>query len=125
MKNFEELKTDAEKMQRYLELKVDENDEKIIKRMEMLQILIAKSGNLLADAKFLQDKAKLEAIKTVIEDKNYHEKSTTFINKFVDACGKDFNHLVTWIDRINSAAGKQHQGLITILSFRKEQMKMV
>lgn len=125
MKAFEELQNDAMRMQKYLETKAPEQDDLIIERMTFLEVMIAKSGNLLADAKYLQDKARLDAIKQVISDPSFQDKQASFINKFVDAAGKDFNHIVTWIDRINSAAAKQHQGLITILSYKKEQMKLV
>lgn len=124
MRELKDLQDTALKMQQYLEIKVKQEPADIMKRMEELQVLIAKSGNYLADAKYLQDRAKLDAIKQVIDDKGFEDKQASFINKFVDAAGKDFNHLVTWYDRINSAAGKQHQGLITILSFIKSQMVM-
>jgi hypothetical protein len=125
MKNLQELQATAQRMQDYLEEPASNDEEKIIKRMEMLQVLIAKSGNMLADAKFLQDTATQNACKAVLEDASMYGQSTTFINKYVNAAGKEFNHVVTWFDRINSAASKQHAGLITVLSFRKEQMKMV
>ena len=125
MKSLQELQASATRMQDFLEQKSGNDEEQIIERMELLQVLIAKSGNLLADAKFLQDTETQRACMQVLEDGTFYGQSTTFINKFVNAAGKDFNHIVTWFDRINSAAGKQHQGLITVLSFRKEQMKMV
>lgn len=126
MKTLQELQATASKMQEFLEAKIDTDSEtEIIERMELLQILLAKSGNLLADAKFLQDSATLDATMQVVNDPCMYGQSATFINKFVNAAGKEFNHIVTWFDRINSAAGKQHAGLITVLSFRKEQMKLV
>lgn len=126
MRTLEEMEATAQRMQDFLELKIDTNvEEKVIERMELLQVLIAKSGNYLADAVFLQDNAKTDAINRVISDVEFVGSSTSTMNKYIDSAGKDYNRLVKWFDRINSAAGKQHQGLITILSYRKEQMKMV
>jgi hypothetical protein len=125
MKDLKYLQDAALRMQNYLEEQVNNDPVRIMQRMEELQILIAKSGNYLADSKYLQDKAKLDAIREVVNNDEYHNKSTTVINKFIDARGMEFNHLVNWYDRINSAAGKQHQGLITILSFIKSQLAMV
>jgi hypothetical protein len=125
MKTLAELLATAEKMQAFLETPASNDEEKIIERMELLQVLIAKSGNYLADAKFLQDSETQRACMQVLEDGTFYGQSTTFINKFINAAGKDFNRIVTWLDRINSAAAKQHAGLITVLSYRKEQMKMI
>ena len=126
MKTLPELTETAEKMQTFLELKTDtDQEEAMIERMELLQVLIAKSGNCLADAKFLQDNAIQNACRQVLDDGEMYGQSTTFVNNFIKAAGKEFNYIVNWFDRINSAAAKQHQGLITILSYRKEQMKML
>lgn len=101
------------------------NDEEgIITRMENLQILLAQSGNLLAEAKSLQDAEILQATKAVVSDPEYAGMGLSILNQYIKARCKDLNYLVNSLDRVNSTAGKQIMALQTILSYRKEQMKL-
>lgn len=125
MLSKEELKEKAEKFNAFLQ-KVQCNDEPaaMMGRLEHLDILISKSGECLADAKYFQD----EMINGVVIDslKKSLEKSlsATTINLYVKSCAKDINFLVNSLDRINRAAVHQQAALITRISFVKSQMSM-
>lgn len=123
--SIQDLHVKAENMQNFLEEKYDSRDaEKLIKRMEVLQILIAESGRCLADAKWYQDKminsSIMESIKRAYEEK----LSPSTINKFVATSAKEYNYLVNVFDRINASATHQNDSLRSILSYRKSEMQL-
>lgn len=120
----EELLTKAEKFQAYLEKKVGSEPNELIERVEMLSILIAQSGQCLANAKYLQDQVIngtiMEALKSAYDDR----LSASTINQFVKSSAKEFNYLVNWLDRINSTATHQLDSTRTIISYRKTEMNL-
>ena len=120
----EELKIKASRMQEFLEKKPDDQEEGLITRLELLQVLLAQSGNCLAEAKYLLDITKNNVIEQTLEDAEKHDWSITIIHKKIDAMCRNESFLVNKFDRINSSAGKQIQALITIISYRKEQMRL-
>ena len=124
MLNREQLQDKAEKMQTWLELKPGSEPNDLIDRAENLSVLIAQSGQCLADAKYLQDVVVNGAIMEALQ-KAYEERlSPSTINKFVTTAAKEFNYLVNWLDRINSTAVHQLDGVRTIISFRKAELTL-
>jgi len=125
MMNKDELLLKADKFQKYLEEKTGSEPNDLITRAENLSILIAQSGQCLADAKYLQDTVINGAIMEAIQ-KFYSDKlSPSTVNKFVTTAAKEANYLVNWLDRINATATHQLEGIRSILSYRKAEMSMV
>ena len=50
--------------------------------------------------------------------------SPSLVNKFVSSNAKDVNFLVNWLDRINSAATHQLDGIRTIISYKKAELNL-
>ena len=120
----EQLTESATKMQSYLEKRAGGEPNDLIDRAENLAILIAKSGQCLASAKYLQDTVVNGAIMEALQ-KAYEERlSPSTINKFVVTAAKDFNYLVNWFDRINATATHQLDAIRTIISYRKSEMNL-
>lgn len=125
MLSREELITAAEKMQAYLELKPGSEPNDLIERAENLAVLMAKSGQCLADARYIQEMVVNGAIMEALQ-KAYEEKlSPSTINKFVTTAARENNHLVNWLDRINATATHQIDAIRSILSYRKSEMNLV
>jgi len=122
--NYEELKVKADKMQSFLEQKPSDQEEGIIDRLELLQILMAQSGDCLANAKYLLDMRKNDSITQSLKDALAGDWSTTIIHKKIDALCREENFLVNRFDRINSSAVHQIDALRSILSYRKAQMSL-
>ena len=120
----EELHKTAEKMQAYLETDLGPNPEHLIDRAELLTILIAKSGQALAEAKFIQDMIINEGLLSAIGQGLETKLSPSLVNKFVSSNAKDVNFLVNWLDRINSAATHQLDGIRTIISYKKAELNL-
>ena len=120
----EQLKEKAESMQKYLEKEIGSDPIELIKKAEWLNILIAQSGNCLADAKYYQDSVINGAIMEALQ-KAYEERlSPSTINKFVATAAKELNYLVNWLDRINSTAVHQLDAIRTLISYRKAEMNL-
>lgn len=120
----EELNKLAEKMQVYLETDLGPDPEHLIDRAELLTILIAKSGQALAEAKFIQDMIINEGLLSAINQGLETKLSPSLVNKFVSSNAKDVNFLVNWLDRINSAATHQLDGIRTIISYKKAELNL-
>ncbi len=120
----DELKIKADKMQSFLEQKPSDQEEGLIDRLELLQILMAQSGDCLANAKYLLDMRKNDSITQSLKEALAGDWSTTIIHKKIDALCREENFLVNRFDRINSSAVHQIDALRSILSYRKAQMSL-
>lgn len=125
MYSIDQLKQKARDMQKFLEVKSGSEANDLIERAENLMVLMAQSGQCLADAKYLQDIAVGNAIQKSINLEFDKKLTPSTINKYVSAEAKEFNHLVNTFDRINAAATHQLDGCRSILSFRKSEMTML
>ncbi len=119
MLSKDELKKKATDMNAFLQSEYQNEPATLLRRMELLEILISQSGEYLADAKYYQDEivngAVVDALKKSLEER----LSATTINLYVKTAAKEYNHLVNQLDRINAAATHQHGGLRTRISFIK------
>ncbi len=120
---FKEL----EEMQPFLESNYDsDNPAACVDRGNELQIIIARTGKMLADAKYWQDQFVNSAITETIAEALGKEKvwSTTTINKKIESLCKDYNYLVKWCERSNRTASHQLDFVRTIISKLKAEMQM-
>lgn len=120
----EQLKDTAAKMQAYLEEKSGSEPNELIERLENLQVMVAKSGNMLADAKYYLDQRKNDSITQALKEAMAGDWSITIIHKKIDALCKDENYLVNLLDRINRSATHQIDAIRTMISYRKTEMQL-
>lgn len=125
MLDKETLLLKAEKFQKYLEEKPGTEADDLIERASLLSILIAQSGQCLADAKYIQDEIVNGAIMEAIQNFYSEKLSPSTVNKFVTTAAKEANYLVNWLDRINATATHQLEGIRSMLSYRKAEMTIV
>lgn len=90
-----------------------------------LEQYMARSGKMLADAKYWQDQFVNSAIMDTIKEALQQQKvwSVSLINKKVEALAKDYNYLVTWCDRINRTATHQLDFIRTLISKHKAEIQ--
>src|SRR6185295_5922562 len=122
--SIESLKEKADRMQKYLEETTPSEPNDLIDRTEKLNILIAQSGKMLADAEWYRDEIVNSAIMKSIKDSMEEKLSATVLNQYIKTTARDYNFLVKWIDRINATATHQIDSIRTIISFRKAEMVM-
>jgi len=121
--NFEELKKKAEAMQQFIERPLPEEPNELIKHLENVDVLMAQSGRMLADAKYYQDAIKNAAILKSLSDE-YSTLSQSAKNEFIKTEAKDQNYMVNWIDRINASAVHIKDSIRTIISYRKKELEL-
>lgn len=90
-----------------------------------LEIYMARTGKMLADAKYwLHEQMNTgisETLKEALKNKGW---SATTINKKIEALCKNENYLVNWIERLNRTCTHQLQFMITMISKHKAEMQM-
>lgn len=119
---LKDLLDEAQVIQDFLEEPVNEEPNALSEKLSMMCVYMARSGNMLADAKYLQD---VERDKVFTE--YYDEISSmpaTIASKLIDSKTSDVNYLVNWLERINRACTHQADSIRTIFSYVKENLKM-
>ena len=109
----------------FLNITCSEQPEEVVERGNDLAVYIARSGKLLADAKYhLDTKLKQEvfdALKTTAKQAGATSKA---VNKIIDSLCADEQYAVTWAERINRAATHQLDWCRTLVSRAKEELRV-
>lgn len=120
----QDILTELENIQSFLEESYTaDNPAACEARGTMLEVHIARSGKLVADAKYWKDQFTNSAIVTTLKEA-LDNWSTTIINKKVEALTKDYNYLVNWAERVNKTATHQLDFIRTLISKHKEEMRL-
>lgn len=115
------LTDEIKEMQEYLEQTTPSNPDELIERVGMLNVIMARSGKLLADAKAVQDGV---IAKIFDNNKELISAPATVANKFISSHAKEANYLVNLLDRINRTCVHQADNLRTIVSFAKQDLAL-
>lgn len=118
----ENIKLECLEMQRFLE-ETPANDPAVLsERLTKTNIYLARSGQLLATTKKIQDENALEVFNSYPE---YIGKlSATLAKQFVSANLSDVNYYVNWLDRLNRAFVHSGDNIRTQMSFLKEELRL-
>ena len=119
-----QIKISLGKMQAYLESPVGQQPAELLERIEYLMIMVAKSGHLLAEAKFQQDTLINAGLLEAMDQGLDKKLSPSLITKFVSSNAKEINYLVNWADRINASATHQLDAIRTIVSYKKAELNL-
>ncbi len=121
----DEIKKEAEVIQDYLDIIVSDVPEEMQERISTLMSFMSRSGHMLAQAKkVLRAKKTTEISKTIIAIAKEGHLSATVQNALLDSICEDEAFLVDWIDRINRSCTHQIDGLRSLLSFEKEELRL-
>ncbi len=100
----------------YLNITMSEDVQEAVLRGNDLAVYIARSGKLLADAKYyLNGKKKSEVFDTLRE---------TAVNAIIDSLCKEEQYLVDWCERLNRTATHQLDWCRTLISKAKAEMAL-
>ena len=119
---MEELIAEAERIQSFLEITTSDEPNELAWRLTELNVYLARSGKMLADAKALQDIATAKYYEDNFEQ--IQALSPSLANKLIKASVSRENHLVKWVDRIHRSLVHQGDNLRTLVSLAKEQLKL-
>ena len=119
---IEDIKFELEAIQQFLEISISEDMNEVEQRGNELTVYMARSGKLLADAKYLRDEKLKSAI--VEELKKILQLAPSTANKYIDALTKEENYLVSWSERVNRTCTHQIDWCRTLISKAKEEMRV-
>lgn len=114
--------TEIEEMQSFLETITSDDPKELIERLTDINVYLARSGKLLADAKAYQDSVAANVYATHMEFISH--VPATVAMKFVAAQSVTANQIVTWLDRINRTLVHAGDNIRTQISFAKQDMAL-
>ena len=109
----------------FLNITMSEEVQEAVLRGNDLAVYIARTGKLLADAKYhLNVKKKSEVFDTLRETASRAGATSKAVNAIIDSLCKDEQYLVDWCDRLNRTATHQLEWCRTIISKAKAEMAL-
>lgn len=109
----------------YLNITMSEDVQEAVQRGNDLAVYIARTGKLLADAKYhLNGKKKSEVFDTLRETASQAGATSKAVNAIIDSLCKEEQYLVDWADRVNKACVHNIDWCRTIVSKQKEEMRL-
>lgn len=120
--SIEDIKSELQIIQKFLEseINIDVVGE-IDERGSILSQHMARSGKLLADAKYYQDESISKEVVSQLESLTQLKPMAQ--KKFLDSASKDLNYLVNLADRINRSCTHQLDWCRSLLSKQKEELR--
>lgn len=110
-------------IQSFLEITVGEQIEEVVERGKDIQVYMARTGYLLAQAKRELNAAMSSEVMNILrEAARGAGASHTAVNALVKSACKDEQYLVDWIERMNRTATHQLDFCRTLISLEKERM---
>lgn len=117
-----DMLNECREIQSYLEITASDDINELTERLSTISVYMARSGQMLADAKYLQDTERAglfaEHSKTILK------MPATIATRFIESQTAEVNYLVSWIDRINATCKHHCDNLRTLISFSKEQLRI-
>lgn len=119
---LEDLEREVDDIEGYLQEVPPDDPDLVIERGNELSVFIARTGKMLADAKYHQDGAIADSI--VYNLGKQAGCPASILKQLVEASCKRHNLLVNSIERLNRAAIHQLDWLRTVVSKAKEEMRL-
>ena len=113
---------EIEEMQSFLEITASDNPKELVDRLTDINVYLARSGKLLADAKAYQDQVTANVYSQHMEFLS--RVPATVAIKFVAAQSVTANQLVVWLDRINRTLVHAGDNIRTQISFAKQDLAL-
>ncbi|AVM53345.1 hypothetical protein JN06_01382 [Bacteroides zoogleoformans] len=109
----------------FLNITMSENPEEAVVRGNDLAAYVARTGKLLADAKYHLNEAKNNEVMETLRETAKNAKATAkAVNALVDSLCRDEQYMVDWCERANRTATHQLSWCVTVISKAKEEMKL-
>jgi len=123
--NAQDFLKEADEMQSYLEITCSNNPAEIQERIAAIMPYLARSGEMLADAKKLLRKKKSSEISdTIIAITKEGHLSAKVQNALLDSIAENEAYLVDRLDRLNAACTHQLDALRSLLSYERENLRL-
>ena len=123
---YEDLLSEAQSMQDFLESEYADDIHSICIRGDQLSAYIPRLGKMLADSKYWLNEALGSRSISVINEiiGKQLKLSSKVQNAMIDGICRDYQYLVDWVERLNKSAVHQQRWCITQVSKEKELLKL-
>lgn len=126
MITIDELRKEAALIQEYCEIVCSENPDEIQERIRYLTAYLARTAFMLKESKSMLRKKRMSEIgETIIKIAKENYLSAKAQNALVDCIANEENELVDWLDRLNAACTHQIDAMRSLLSYEKENLRIV
>jgi hypothetical protein len=123
--NYSDYTRECADMQATLEELIPDDINAVVERAKVLAVIMARSGNMLAEAKkSARAKRATEIGNVIVKIAKENCLAAKAQNALVDSIASDELELVDWLDRINAGCVHQIDLCRTIISKEKEEMRM-
>jgi hypothetical protein len=115
---------EAQQIQDFLEITMSDSSAEVVNRDNDLVVYIARTGEMLAQAKLALNEAMKNEAMQVIKDFIIDKKLSAKVqNALIDGLCKEQKYMVDWLDRLNTTCTHQLDWCRTLVSKNKEEMK--
>lgn len=109
----------------FLNITMSEEVQEAVLRGNDLAVYIARTGKLLADAKYyLRKKKEFDVIETIRKTASRAGATSKAVNAIIDSLCKEEQYLVDWCERLNRTATHQLEWCRTLISKAKAEMAL-
>lgn len=120
----DELISEAQLIDDFLNITCSDNPAEMVERGNELTVYMARTGKMLADAKYhLDEKMKSSYFEELKKVGSLANIPATTINTFIKVSCSEENYLVNWIERMNRTCTHQIDWLRTCISKAKEEAR--
>lgn len=120
---IDQIADELDSIDAFLNITMSEQVEEAVQRGNDLAVYIARTGKLLADAKYhLNAKLRCEVMDALRETAGRSGSTSKATNAIIDSLCKEEQYLVDWCDRLNRTATHQLEWCRTLISKAKAEM---
>jgi hypothetical protein len=124
MARIDELRMEAEAMQKYLEVNIaGYTPDELMMRLDQLGVYYARSGAMHAEVVGLIDSTTSKFIGDNMD--KIASLPASLVQKMIKGGTAELNALENWIDRINASCNKQCDNLRTLISYEKARAQIL
>ena len=113
--------TEIKEMQEYLEIEASEDPNEICERLRVINVYMARSSRLLAEARAHRRKAEKDVFGAVPD---FSSMPANTLKKYLEVCAYEWYEIEDALDSLYKTCVHSMDGLRSLLSFCKEDMRL-
>lgn len=113
--------TEIKNMQEYLEIETSDDPNEICERMRTLNVYMARSSRMLAEAKAYRRKAERETFANMTE---FDKMPANTLKKYLEVCAWEWYEVEDALENLYKTCVHAIDSLRSLLSYSKEDMRL-
>lgn len=113
--------TEIKVMQEYLEIEVSDDPNEICERLRVVNVYMARSSRMLAEAKAHRRKAERDTIAALPD---FYSMPANTLKKYLEVCAYEWYEMEEALENLYKACVHMIDSLRSLLSFSKEDMRL-